>query len=436
LAKEVQTVSLQGKVVAVVRPQDQAEEFAEEIKALGGTPYVAPLIEVKPSSKPEGLYELIRNVVSGKANIIIFMSRNGVRLTFEATRTIGLARYFKAALERIMVVAVGPKTRGELEALGLGRLVMPDEYSSQGVVKILEKVDLRNKTIAIPRAQGIDKTLRLALEKLGARVIEAAAYEVSETKDKSLVKRFLEDLVDGKIDVVAFTSPSTVRSLLKNAENLSLMDKVEDRLRRIVIASIGPTTKKALEDSGFNAQIVPSRYTVLALAKEIADYFQKRIDQSGFNELDELDHKILYVLQYSYPLVTNPWDFIAEEIGIDSQTLISKVKRLIDLGIIRKIGPFPDLKKIGFKASTLVGIKAPQEKIGLITEILNRLSSVSHSYLREHQYNLWFTVTAKDAQEIRRIVALVKTSAGLMDEEILNLPVVRMFKTDVRFSTK
>jgi uroporphyrinogen-III synthase len=105
LAKEVQTVSLQGKVVAVVRPQDQAEEFAEEIKALGGTPYVAPLIEVKPSSKPEGLYELIRNVVSGKANIIIFMSRNGVRLTFEATRTIGLARYFKAALERIMVVA-------------------------------------------------------------------------------------------------------------------------------------------------------------------------------------------------------------------------------------------------------------------------------------------------------------------------------------------
>jgi DNA-binding Lrp family transcriptional regulator len=295
---------------------------------------------------------------------------------------------------------------------------------------------LRNKTIAIPRAQGVDKTLRLALEKLGARVIEAAAYEVSETKDKSLVKRFLEDLVDGKIDVVAFTSPSTVRSLLKNAENLSLMDKVEDRLRRIVIASIGPTTKKALEDSGFNAQIVPSRYTVLALAKEIADYFQKRIDQSGFNELDELDHKILYVLQYSYPLVTNPWDFIAEEIGIDSQTLISKVKRLIDLGIIRKIGPFPDLKKIGFKASTLVGIKAPQEKIGLITEILNRLSSVSHGYLREHQYNLWFTVTAKDAQEIRRIVALVKTSAGLMDEEILNLPVVRMFKTDVRFSTK
>jgi len=427
-------LSLRGKVVAVVRPPDQAKDLAEAIESLGGTPYVAPLIEVKPTKRPEALIELVKATVAGKVDIIVFMSRNGVLQTFEAAEKTGLADPFKESIKGVTVVAVGPKTRQELDKFNVTEPMVPSEYSSQGIVKLLEKEDLRGKTIALPRAGVVDNSLRAALQRLGADVIEAAAYEIGPPSDKSLIKKFLEDLVAEKIDTIAFTSPSTVKSLLKHAEEFSLTKIVNERLRRVVIAAIGPTTRKALEDLGFKAQVVPSEYTVEALAKEIAAHFQARDEQSPSGEIYDLDRRILQSLQFNFPLVVRPWDALAERLGIDPQTLISRVRRLIDLGVIKKIGPFPDLKRVGFKASTLIGVKVPHERVEEIAEIVNRFSNVSHSYLREHQYNLWFTITARDTQEIQNTIDLLKKKTGLQDEDILNLPVVSTFKTDVRFN--
>jgi uroporphyrinogen-III synthase/DNA-binding Lrp family transcriptional regulator len=433
MADGPQDTSLKGKVVAVLRPRDQAKDFADAIESLGGIPYLVPLIEVRPTGKPEALLRLIRDTATGKVDVVVFMSRNGVLQTLQAAKRIGLLNFLKEALRKIMVVAIGPKTRHELEEVGIRRLTIPDQYSSQGVVKLLEKRDLKGKTVAIPRAQGVDGTLRVILQDLGANVIEAAAYEVTEASDKSLVKKFMEDLVAGKINVVAFTSPSTVKSLINNAERSPFSDEIKDRLRRTLIASIGSTTRRALEELGFKVQVVPTEYTVEALAKEIGSYFQKNTEQSNLENLDELDRKILQLLQYDFPLEVRPWNSLAETLGIDSKVLKSRVKRLFDLKVIRKIGPFPDLKRIGFKTSTLIGVKAPQEKIEKIAETVNRLSNVSHNYLREHKYNLWFTITAKDIQEITETVDILKKKTGLRDEDILDLPVVRTFKTDVRF---
>jgi DNA-binding Lrp family transcriptional regulator len=244
---------------------------------------------------------------------------------------------------------------------------------------------------------------------------------------------FIEDLAAGKIDVVAFTSPSTVKSLASNARQFHLEDEIKDRLRRVIIASIGPTTRKVLEDLGFQVQVMPEQYTVEALAEEIARYFQKKDEQTGTESLDDIDRQILQMLQYDFPLVVRPWSHIAKKLGVDSQTVMSRVKRLIDLRVIRKIGPFPDLRRIGFKSSTLIGVRVPEEKIEEVAKVINGLGSVSHNYLREHRYNLWFTVTAKDKQEIQEILKLLR-KIGLQDQDILNLPTVQTFKTDVRFT--
>lgn len=426
-------MSLKGKVVAVVRPPEQSKDLADAIESLGGTPYVAPLIEVKPPSNPEALHNMIRETVAGKIDVIVFMSRNGVLQTLEAAEQIGLLERFKEMLEKTTVVSVGPKTKHEMEQLGLGSPIVPDEYSSSGVVKLLGKRGLQGKTVALPRAQIADETLRTALERLGARVVEAAAYEVTEASDRSQVKRFIQDLAAGKIDVVAFTSPSTVKSLISNARQFHLEREITDRLQRVVVASIGPTTRKVLEDLGFQVQVMPSEYTVEALAKEITVYFQKNNEPTGIENLGDLDRRILHLLQYDFPLVVRPWNHLAEKLGVDSQTLMSRVNRLIDLRVIRKIGPFPDLKRIGFRASTLIGVRVPEEKIEDVAKVINGLKSVSHNYLREHRYNLWFTVTAKDKREIQEILELLRKT-GLRDRDILNLPTVQTFKTDVRFT--
>lgn len=426
-------MSLKGKVVAVVRPLEQSKDLADAIESLGGTPYVAPLIEVKPPSNPEALHNMIRETVAGKIDVIVFMSRNGVLQALEAASKINLLESFKEALNRITVVSVGPKTKREMEKLGLASPIMPEEYSSSGVVKLLQKRGLQGKTVALPRAQIVDETLRTALERLGANVVQAAAYEVTQASDKSQVKRFIEDLAAGKVDVVAFTSPSTVKSLISNARQFNLEKEITDRLQRVVVASIGSTTRKVLEDLGFQVQVMPSEYTVEALAKEIARHFQKNDEQTGIENLADLDRRILQLLQYDFPLVARPWNDLAEKLGVGSQTLMARVKRLMDLKIIRRIGLFPDLRRIGFKASTLIGVRVPEKKIEEATKVINGLKSVSHNYLREHRYNLWFTVTAKDTKEIQEILELLK-KVGLQDQDILNLPTVQTFKTDVRFT--
>jgi uroporphyrinogen-III synthase len=426
-------VSLKGKVVAIVRPPDQVKELSDAIESSGGTPYVAPLIEVKPTKDQESLIRLIKDTASGRIDIIAFMSQNGVKQTFETAKNEGLETSFKDQIKKIILISIGPKTKHELEKIGFRNVKLPEEYSSFGLIKLIEKTDLKGKRIGLPRAKGVDDTLRVSLEKLGAKVIEAEAYEVKETSNITLVKNLIRDLINDKIDVIAFTSPSTVRSLIENSRKFSDLEKVEASLRKIVIASIGITTRKVLEELGFEVQVTPSEFTVEALAKEIESYFEKINHLTNLKGLDKLDFKILEALQFNFPFVERPWDYIAEKIGIDSQILLSRVKRLIELGIIRKIGGFPNLKKIGFTASTLIGVKVKQEKLEEITNIINDCNSVSHNYLREHKYNLWFTITAKDSNEIENIIKTVK-NVGISDEDILNLPTIKSFKTDVRFT--
>ena len=425
-------MSLKGKVVAIVRPPDQVKELSDAIESLGGTPYEAPLIEVKPAKDQESLIRLIKDTASGRMDILAFMSQNGVRQTFEVAKNEGLERSFKEHIKKMNLISIGPKTKHELEKIGFNNVKLPEEYSSFGLIKLLKKTDLKGKRIGLPRAKGVDDTLRVSLEKLDAEVIEAEAYEVQETSDTSLAKSLIRDLISEKIDVIAFTSPSTVKSLIENSKKFSDLEKVKASLRKIVIASIGTTTKKVLEELGFEVQVTPSEFTVEALAKEIASYFEKE-DKIKNLGLDKLDFKILEALQFDFPFVENPWEDIAEKVGIDSQNLLSRIKRMIELGIIRKIGGFPNLKRIGFTASTLIGVKVQQNKLKEITNIINDCNSVSHNYLREHEYNLWFTITAKDSEEIQNIINSVK-NVGVSDEDILNLPAVKSFKTDVRFS--
>jgi len=76
----------------------------------------------------------------------------------------------------------------------------------------------------------------------------------------------------------------------------------------------------------------------------------------------------------------------------------------------------------------------PDEQIRTVARLVNAYSEVSHNYLRDHAYQLWFTVAAKDEHRIREIVQEIKEQARLGEEDILELPTLRRFKIDVRFS--
>ena len=147
--------------------------------------------------------------------------------------------------------------------------------------------------------------------------------------------------------------------------------------------------------------------------------------------MDKIDRAILEMLQVEFPLVKRPFKLIGERVGIAEEEAIARIKRLLESGKIRQIRPVIDSKKLGLK-STLVAMSIPQDRIGEVAGIINSYDGVSHNYVRNHHYNIWFTLAARDEKSLNEIVEEIKKRAGI--EDVLNLPTKKLFKLEVKFN--
>ncbi|MHC1635218.1 MAG: siroheme decarboxylase subunit alpha [Candidatus Methanospirareceae archaeon] len=153
-------------------------------------------------------------------------------------------------------------------------------------------------------------------------------------------------------------------------------------------------------------------------------------------ELEEIEKELLQILQDDFPLERRPWAKIAEKLGISEDEVLERTRKLFEEGIIRRISPVLDARRVGLCASTLIAMRVPEEKMEEVVNVVNKYENVTHNYEREHDYNLWFTLLAPDEAELRRIVEEIKRKAGVSDVDILDLPTNRYFKIDVRFQFK
>ncbi len=150
-------------------------------------------------------------------------------------------------------------------------------------------------------------------------------------------------------------------------------------------------------------------------------------------ELDDVDKKILRELQGNLPVVKQPLLEVAERIGIGEDEFFDRVKHLTGVGIIRKFGLRVDSKKVGFK-STLMAMKLAPEKLDETAAKLSGYDFVTHNYARDHEYNLWFTIIEKDETALKEAIEKIKREVEF--DDLLDLPVLRKFKINVRFDIK
>ncbi|MFQ6136857.1 MAG: AsnC family transcriptional regulator [Candidatus Hydrothermarchaeales archaeon] len=150
-------------------------------------------------------------------------------------------------------------------------------------------------------------------------------------------------------------------------------------------------------------------------------------------ELDRTDKEILRRLQENLPIVKRPFLQISKEIGITEDEFFSRVRRLTDSGVIRKLGLRIDSSKVGF-ASTLIALKVPRDKEDKIGEQLNRYDFVTHNYARNHEYNVWFTIIERDKEALGKAVQKIRNEVPF--EDMLDLPITKRFKIDVRFEIR
>ena len=150
------------------------------------------------------------------------------------------------------------------------------------------------------------------------------------------------------------------------------------------------------------------------------------------DNMDKTDSRILQELQDAFPLSERPYEIIAKKLNISEEELWNRIQIMLDEGVIRRMGASFDSKKLGFR-STLAAVSVDSEQVDHAAEIIGQFHEVTHSYLRNDVFNIWFTIIAVDDNRIEDILEQIRTSLSLEKSKVLNLPVKRLFKLDARF---
>jgi len=146
--------------------------------------------------------------------------------------------------------------------------------------------------------------------------------------------------------------------------------------------------------------------------------------------MDATDKKILNILQKEFPIEEQPFLIVAGRCGISEDEALARIQKMKDEGIIRRIGAVFDGSKLG-RASTLCAARVPEDKIGSFVQIVNANKGVTHNYRRNHEYNIWFTVSAATAGDLAAFLKDLKEKTGVTD--ILDMRAVKTFKINASF---
>ncbi|MHC4951361.1 MAG: Lrp/AsnC family transcriptional regulator [Planctomycetota bacterium] len=148
--------------------------------------------------------------------------------------------------------------------------------------------------------------------------------------------------------------------------------------------------------------------------------------------MDDLDRRIISELQENFPLEVNPYEIMARNLGVGTEQLWQRVQSLIESGMIRRLGFSIDSRKMGC-SSTLVAIRVPDSQIEKASELIAEYPQITHSYLRDNEFNIWFTIIADGKDRIQAILDRIRTELGLSEDDLMDLPVEKLFKLDARF---
>jgi len=252
---------LMGRRIVVTRAREQASGLVQRLTEYGAECIQCPTIQVGPPPDWTGLDRAIETV--DQYRWIVFTSVNGVDYFFRRLFENGLD---VRALGHIKTAAIGPATADRLRAWGLKSDIIPESYRAESVVEAFSATPVKGSRILLPRAMEARSVLPVELTRMGAMVDEVTAYETRQAENSAadLIAR----LTEGSIDMVTFTSSSTV----KNFHRLLPPDRVDRLMKGVSVASIGPITSQTARDLGLSVTIEADTYTVPGLIQAILNH--------------------------------------------------------------------------------------------------------------------------------------------------------------------
>jgi uroporphyrinogen III methyltransferase/synthase len=256
------TKPLFGKRVLVTRSREQASALSERLRELGAEPLEYPVIEIAPPKDMTLLDDAIAKLST--YDWLILTSANGVRALVDRMSE---KEMDIEDLSKPKIAAIGPATAQALQRHNLRVDYMPEVYLAEEIATGIGNV--AGQRILLPRVERAPKHLARALRAKGATVDEVTAYRTLAVGAPDELKALFED---GRIDIVTFTSSSTVRNLVAGLQGQQL----PEIMSRCLVACIGPVTARTAKRLGVPVDVVAKEHTIAGLVEAVVTAVAER----------------------------------------------------------------------------------------------------------------------------------------------------------------
>jgi uroporphyrinogen-III synthase len=253
----------------------RAPEMAKLIETYGGVPRVAPSMREVPLASNTMAQEFVRKLLASGFDAVIFLTGVGTRALTRVAETVCSREELIAALQKVTVVARGPKPVLALKEMGVPvTLAVPEPNTWKELLRTLDEhltsLPLHGCRVAVQEYGASNRELLEALTHRGAQVTRVPVYEWDLPQDTTPLREAVSALARHEVDVALFTTSIQVIHLLKIADEMRLQDEVREAFGTIFVGSIGPVTSDELRSHGIAPDFEPSHPKMGFLVNEAA----------------------------------------------------------------------------------------------------------------------------------------------------------------------
>jgi len=265
--------NFQGLTVLTLESR-RGQEMSRLIETYGGKPLHAPAMREVPLSSNLEALKFADALLEGKLDAVVFLTGVGARALSNVLEGVHPTEKFLEALRNVSVVARGPKPVAVLREWKVPiALTAPEPNTWRELLQAIDdnKLDLRDKHVAVQEYGVSNPELLEGLRERGAHVIPVPVYQWDLPEDKAPLRAAVNSIIARRIDVALFTTGVQVNHLFQIAEQVGKKDALKAGLENVVKASIGPTTSEVLRSYGLSIDLEASHPKMGFLVKEAAE---------------------------------------------------------------------------------------------------------------------------------------------------------------------
>ncbi|WP_454626269.1 uroporphyrinogen-III synthase [Bradyrhizobium cenepequi] len=249
---------LNGYRILILETREEAQ-FSRLLAEQGADVLQCPMFAIHDAPDPTPIEAWIKRCIETPFDDLVLMTGEGLRRLMKVVGRIGVEQEFIAALTKARKFARGPKPGRALREIGLGPQVTTEKPTSEGVVEMLSRIELKGHRVGLQLYPDKDHGALIgAIEAQGAEVDTVLPYVYDPKAADANIVAAIEEMADGRIDAIALTNLGQVRRLFEAARARGDEDRLRQGLDRTSIASVGPAVSGELASHGLRTDIAPA----------------------------------------------------------------------------------------------------------------------------------------------------------------------------------